>query len=26
VYSFIMGGKTQKTADKDLWTKHKKSK
>lgn len=22
VYSFIMGGKTQKTADKDLWEKH----
>tara|TARA_R100000657_G_C4642188_1_gene87897 strand:+ start:561 stop:884 length:324 start_codon:yes stop_codon:yes gene_type:complete len=26
VYSFVMGGKTQKTADKDLWNKHKKSK
>lgn len=24
VYSFVMGGKTQKTADKDLWEKHKK--
>ena len=23
VYSFVMGGKTQKTADKDLWEKHK---
>lgn len=22
VYSFVMGGKTQKTADKDLWEKH----
>jgi hypothetical protein len=22
VYSFVMGGTTQKTADKDLWTKH----
>lgn len=22
VYSFVMGGKTQKTADKDLWQKH----
>jgi hypothetical protein len=26
VYSFVMGGKTQKTADKDLWDKHLKSK
>ena len=26
VYSFVMGGKTQKTADKDLWQKHLKSK
>lgn len=26
VYSFVMGGTTQKTADKDLWAKHKKSK
>jgi len=25
VYSFATGGKTQKTADKDLWTKHKDS-
>lgn len=24
VYSFVMGGKTRTTADKDLWTKHKK--
>ena len=23
VYSFVMGGKTQSTADKDLWAKHK---
>ena len=23
IYSFVMGGKTQKTADKDLWEKHK---
>jgi hypothetical protein len=22
IYSFVMGGKTQKTADKDLWTQH----
>ena len=22
LYSFVMGGKTQKTADKDLWVKH----
>ncbi len=22
IYSFVMGGKTQKTADKDLWEKH----
>lgn len=22
VYSFVMGGKTQKTADKDLWERH----
>ena len=26
VYSFIMGGKTQKTADADLWKKHKSKK
>ena len=26
VYSFVMGGKTQKTADKDLWEKYLKSK
>jgi len=26
VFSFVMGGKTQKTADKDLWEKHLKSK
>ena len=26
IYSFVMGGKTQKTADADLWAKHKKSK
>lgn len=26
VYSFVGGGKTQKTADKDLWEKHLKSK
>ena len=26
IYSFVMGGKTQKTADKDLWDKHLKSK
>ena len=26
VYSFAVGGKTQKTADKDLWEKHLKSK
>lgn len=26
VYSFAVGGKTQKTADKDLWGKHLKSK
>ena len=26
VYSFVVGGKTQKTADKDLWAKHLKSK
>tara|TARA_R100000479_G_C6278314_1_gene162054 strand:- start:73 stop:366 length:294 start_codon:yes stop_codon:yes gene_type:complete len=26
VYSFAVGGKTQKTADKDLWQKHLKSK
>lgn len=25
VYSFVMGGKTRTTADKDLWAKHKKS-
>ncbi len=25
VYSFVMGGKTQKTADADLWKKHLKS-
>jgi hypothetical protein len=24
VYSFVMGGKTRTTADKDLWAKHKK--
>jgi hypothetical protein len=24
IYSFVMGGKTQKTADADLWAKHKK--
>ena len=24
IYSFVMGGKTQSTADKDLWEKHKK--
>jgi|TARA_R100001163_G_C5061404_1_gene198306 hypothetical protein len=24
VYSFVMGGKTRSTADKDLWEKHKK--
>ena len=24
VYSFVMGGKTRTTADKDLWEKHKK--
>lgn len=23
IYSFVMGGKTRTTADKDLWTKHK---
>ena len=23
IYSFVMGGKTQKTADKDLWLKYK---
>ena len=23
IYSFVMGGKTQKTADKDLWQQHK---
>jgi len=23
IYSFVMGGKTQSTADKDLWEKHK---
>jgi hypothetical protein len=22
IYSFVMGGRTQKTADKDLWVKH----
>jgi hypothetical protein len=26
IYSFVMGGKTQKTTDKDLWEKHIKSK
>ena len=26
VYSFVVGGKTQKTADKDLWEKHLKNK
>lgn len=26
VYSFVMGGKTRTTADKDLWEKHKSSK
>lgn len=26
IYSFVMGGKTQKTADKDLWEKHLKNK
>lgn len=26
IYSFIMGGKTQKTTDSDLWKKHLKSK
>ena len=26
VYSFVVGGKTQKTADKDLWEKHKNKK
>tara|TARA_R100001086_G_scaffold221435_2_gene138641 strand:+ start:316 stop:609 length:294 start_codon:yes stop_codon:yes gene_type:complete len=26
VYSFVVGGRTQKTADKDLWEKHLKSK
>ena len=26
VYSFVVGGKTRTTADKDLWEKHKKSK
>ena len=26
IYSFVMGGKTQKTADADLWSKHLKSK
>jgi hypothetical protein len=26
IYSFVMGGKTRTTADKDLWEKHKKSK
>ena len=25
IYSFVMGGKTRSTADKDLWEKHKKS-
>ena len=25
VYSFVMGGKTRRTADKDLWLKHKAS-
>lgn len=26
IYSFVMGGKTQKTTDRDLWEKHIKSK
>jgi hypothetical protein len=26
VYSFVVGGKTRQTADKDLWEKHKKNK
>ncbi len=26
IYSFVVGGKTRTTADKDLWEKHKKSK
>ena len=26
IYSFVMGGKTRSTADKDLWEKHKKNK
>ncbi len=26
IYSFVMGGKTQSTADKDLWQKHKSKK
>jgi hypothetical protein len=26
IYSFVMGGKTQKTTDKDLWQKHLKNK
>jgi len=26
VYSFVVGGRTQKTADKDLWEKHKNKK
>lgn len=26
IYSFVMGGKTRTTADKDLWEKHKKKK
>ncbi len=26
IYSFVMGGKTQKTADKDLWQQHLKNK
>jgi len=26
IYSFVMGGKTQKTTDADLWNKHMKSK
>ena len=26
IYSFVMGGTTQKTADKDLWNKHLKNK
>ena len=26
IYSFVMGGKTQSTADKDLWEKHMKKK